>query len=89
MNLLDVYVAKHCFGYNEASRLVREIKQRLPELQVEVTALDEITEGDLPDIPATPSYFLNGRLLFLGNPRLEKLVAKIASLSPNKGGNHE
>lgn len=89
MNLLDVYVAKHCFGYEEASRLVREIKQRLPGLQVGVTVLDEITESAPPDIPATPSYFLDGRLLFLGNPPLEDLVTKIASLSPNKGGNYE
>ncbi len=89
MNLLEVYVAKHCFGYKEVTKLVGEIKQSLPGLQVKMTLVDEVTEDDLPDIPATPCYFLNGRLLFLGNPRLEKLVAKIASLSREKGVNHE
>lgn len=89
MNTLEVYVARHCFGYEEASRLVGEIKQRLPELQVEMTVLDDMAEGDIPDIPATPSYFLNDRLLFLGNPRLEELVARIVSLSLDKRGNHE
>ena len=89
MNTLEVYVARHCFGYKEATKLVGEIGQSLPGLQVIMTVIDDVAEGDLPDIPATPSYFLDGRLLFLGNPRLEELVAKIASLSPNKGGNHE
>lgn len=82
-------MARHCFGYKEATKLVGEIGQSLPGLQVIMTVIDDVAEGDLPDIPATPSYFLDGRLLFLGNPRLEELVAKIASLSPNKGGNHE
>jgi hypothetical protein len=89
VKVLDVYVVKHCFGYEEALRLAGEIKQNLSGLQVKVTVLDEMTEGNLPNIPATPSYFLNGRLLFLGNPRLEELVDKIASLSGDKGGNYE
>ncbi len=89
MNLLEVYVAKHCFGCDEALKLAVEINQSLPHLQVKVRNLEEMAEDDLPEIIATPSYFLNGRRLFLGNPRLEELVAKIALFSPNKGGNHE
>lgn len=89
MNFLDVYVAKHCFGHEEALRLAGEIQGGLPGLHVKVTVLDGITEGDLPDIPATPSYFLNGSLLFLGNPLLEELLNKIASLDRDEGENHE
>ncbi len=89
MEVLDIYVAKHCFGYEEALRMAGQIKQSLLGLQVKVTMLDEMMEGDQPDIPATPAYFLNGRLLFLGNPQLEELVGKIASPSGDKGGNCE
>ncbi len=81
MNVLDVYVAKHCFGCDEALRLAEEIKQSLPSLEVQVKMLDEMEEGDLPEIIATPSYFLNGHRLFIGNPRLDELVAKITSRS--------
>ncbi|MBI3040135.1 MAG: hypothetical protein HYY80_00480 [Chloroflexi bacterium] len=88
MNRLEVYVARYCFGYKEAVRLAGEIEQSLPSLQVNMTVIDEVDEGNLPDIPATPSYFLDGRLLFLGNPRLAELVAKIASFSQDKGENH-
>lgn len=89
MNTLEVYVARHCFGYEEAVRLAGEIGQSLLGLQVKLTVLDDGAEGHLPDIPATPAYFLNGRLIFLGNPQLEELVARIASFSPHKGGNRE
>lgn len=89
MKVLDIYVTRHCFGFKEASRLAREIKRRLFSLQVKVIMLDEIMEGDQPDIPATPAYFLNGRLIFLGNPRLEELLGKIASSSQGRGGNYE
>ncbi len=81
MNILEVYVAKHCFGCDEALRLAKEVSQSLPRLEVKVKILDEMTEGDLPEIIATPSYFLNGRRLFIGNPRLEELIAKITSRS--------
>ena len=89
MNTLKVYVAKHCFGCDEATKLVGEIGRSLPGLQVIMIVIDDVDEADLPDIPATPSYFLDGRLLFLGNPRLEELVTKIASFGQDKGGNHE
>ncbi len=85
MNVLDVYVTRHCFGCDEALRLAEEIKQSLPHLEVKVKILDEMTEDDLPEIIATPSYFLNGRRLFIGNPRLEELVAKITSYSNEEG----
>lgn len=88
MNLLEVYVARHCFGYKEAVRLAGEIRQSLPGLEVSMLVIDDVPDSDLPDIPATPSYFLDGRLLFLGNPRLEELVSKITSFVQDKGGNH-
>ncbi len=86
MNVLDIYVWRHCFGCDEAFRLAREIDQSLSHLQVEVRILDDISGHDIPEIIATPSYFLNGRLLFLGNPRLEELAAKITSLDSDKIG---
>ena len=59
MEVLDIYVAKHCFGYEEALRMAGQIKQSLLGLQVKVTMLDEMTEGNQPDIAATPAYFLS------------------------------
>ncbi len=88
-DILEVYVAKHCFGCDEALRLAKEISRELPSLKVAVRILEEMTEGELPEIIATPSYFLNGRRLFIGNPRLEELTAKITLFSSDEGRNYE
>lgn len=79
--VLTVYVARHCLGTAEATRLAAEAKQKLPAIQVRVAALDELPATDLAGIPATPAYFLDGRLLFLGNPRFDELAARIALCS--------
>lgn len=86
---LDVYVARHCFGTAEAARLATEAAQRLPNINVRVVMLDEVQAADISSVSVTPSYFLDGRLLFLGNPGLDELVAKVASLSRIKEENHE
>ena len=64
MNVLEVYLAKHCLGYEEVLRLTEEIEQSFSGIEVKVIMLDDLAEGDLPDIPATPSYFLNDSLRF-------------------------
>ncbi len=87
MKVLDLYVARHCIGCDEALRLVGEVNDSVPGLQVRINMLDEMAEGDLPDIPATPAYFLDGQLLFLGNPHLEELIGRI--LSSQQGENRE
>ena len=76
-------------GQDEALRLATEISQSLLRIKVEVRMLEDMIESELPEIIATPSYFLNGRRLFLGNPRLEELVAKITSGSNEEGRNYD
>lgn len=89
MKVLDVYLTRHCIGCEEALRLAEEINRSIPSLQARVNMLDEMTDGDLPDIPATPAYFFDGQLLFLGNPYLEELLSRIAPLNNDRGENSE
>ncbi len=86
MNVLDIYVAEHCFGCDEALRLAEEAGPHLIGVQINVRRVEEMAKNDLPDILATPSYYLNGRLLFLGNPQLKELVGKVTSGAGVKGG---
>ncbi len=79
VNVLDIYVAEHCFGCDEALRLAEEAGSHLTGVLINVRRVDEMAKDDLPDIIATPSYYLNGRLLFLGNPELQELVGKVTS----------
>lgn len=83
VDVLDIFVTKHCFGSTEASRLA-SVLQSLSGLQIKIRTLDESADSTFPEVVATPSYFLNGSLIFLGNPRLEELMEKIASLNRDK-----
>lgn len=87
-HLLEIYVARHCFGSAEALRMAVEIKRRLPDIGVEVKVLDDMTPAGT-SIFATPSYYLDGRLVFLGNPELERLIRKVHSAWEEEGKGDE
>ncbi|MBI2850546.1 MAG: hypothetical protein HYX80_05820 [Chloroflexi bacterium] len=91
ISVLDIYVAKHCFGTAEALRIAAEVGRQLPDIEVKVTIFDEISRSEAPHVIATPSYILNGKLLFLGNPRLAELVKKVRSVqsAKTKGDDNE
>ncbi len=82
-------MAKHCFGTDEAIRIAEEVKLRIPDVQINLRILDDMPAQDAAVVSATPAYYLNGRLLFLGNPRVEELVARIAFHSQQKGENDD
>ncbi|MBI2857340.1 MAG: hypothetical protein HYX95_03370 [Chloroflexi bacterium] len=76
--LLEIYVADHCIGSEEAHRLAAEARRVLPTVDVRVRSLDSIQAGKMPILPGTPAYFLDGRLVFLGNPSVMELVREMA-----------
>ena len=75
--LLEIYVADHCAGSEEAHRLAAEARRVLPAVEIRVNSLDNIRVEKMPRLPGTPAYFLDGRLVFLGNPSLEELQRKV------------
>ena len=70
--LLQVYVASHCVNCHEAKRLARVAAQTFPDLIVEVIDLDH-TPAQSAQVFAVPTYVLNDRVCFLGNPTQEEL----------------
>ena len=91
MPRLDIYIAEHCFGCDEARRLAGAVVSRFMGLSVRV--VDLVREPDeRPDsLVAVPSYVLDGRVISLGNPRQEDLFCDLERLldrSPSAGGRH-
>jgi hypothetical protein len=76
--VLRVYVAEHCGSCRESRRLAKLIARRLENLVVEVINID--IEYPADEIFAVPTYCYGGKILFLGNPREEELVARLLSL---------
>ncbi|MBI3951964.1 MAG: thioredoxin family protein [Acidobacteria bacterium] len=69
---LQVYVASHCLNCAEARRLAQVAAQTFSDLVVEVIDLDQ-TPALSADVFAVPTYVLNNRVCFLGNPSQEEL----------------
>jgi len=75
--LLQIYVASHCLNCDEALRLACVVARLFPQLEVDVIDLDE-PPTDGTDVFAVPTYVLNGRVCFLGNPSEQELCDLLA-----------
>lgn len=76
--LLEVYVSSECPNCDEAVRLAEEAATRYPNVVVRLIDLDQLDGNPPPDpVVAVPTYLLNGRVVFLGNPYAEELFARL------------
>ena len=73
---LDVVVASDCRGCDEARAVASGIRERFPDLRVNLIELDG-REPPPERVVATPTYLLDGTVVSLGNPRLADLVRAI------------
>jgi len=69
---LQIYVARHCPICEEARRLARVVRYKFPALAVDVIDLTH-SKAEAGEVFAVPTYVLNGRVRFLGNPSEEEL----------------
>lgn len=76
---LDIVVSPECRECEEARAIAKEVQARFPLLEVRVVELDDTGAPSGP-VTATPTYLLDGKVVALGNPRLETLELKISRL---------
>jgi glutaredoxin len=75
---LDIFVEPGCACCEAAIATAAEIARRFPELKVKLIDLAEARE-DIPEaVFAVPTYILDGKMILLGNPRLDDLSAAIS-----------
>ncbi len=78
--ILEVYVQAGCLGCEHAQRLAREVKRRLPQAEARIIDL-ALSEGQVnPAVLAVPTYMVNSRVRYLGNPHLQDLLAELQGL---------
>jgi alkyl hydroperoxide reductase subunit AhpF len=81
---LKIYISEHCWGCKEAREVAAQMQRLYPKLAIKLVDLDAEEEEKPEEVFATPTYVLNGRVVSLGNPRLEALCELIdAELQPN------
>ena len=83
MSRLDVYIAEECWACEEARRIVSDLSPNFPTIDFELRDVSD--ERKPSQVFATPTYVLNGRTIFLGNPTREELSQKLeaAQLGPD------
>jgi hypothetical protein len=75
MTDLHVYVMDECWACDEARRIVAQIGPLFPDANVELRDLNDSRRPDA--VFAAPSYVLDGRIAFLGNPTEGELAARL------------
>ena len=70
---LQIIVASACANCEEASRLSDLVKARFPQVAIEVIDLDREPERQPDSVFAVPTYLLDGRVIWLGNPSEDAL----------------
>jgi hypothetical protein len=74
MPRLDVYVSRDCVGCAEALRLAEVAARRFPAIAVRVVDLEREPEARPDNLVAVPTYMLDGRIVWLGNPHPADLL---------------
>ena len=74
---MRVYVAAACAGCIRARELVADLRRSRPRAAVEVVDLNRPSGGHAPPagLVGTPTYVLDGRVRWLGNPSAGELLA--------------
>jgi hypothetical protein len=76
MAKLDVYVRDECWACEESRRIVADVAPQFPEVAIK---LRDINNGNVPSkVFATPTYVLDDRVIYMGNPTREELKEKLA-----------
>ncbi len=78
--MLRVYVAADCPGSPTARRHARWLCEQAPEIPVEVIDIGVAGVVVPPPVFGTPTYTWDGRVIFLGNPSAQELLARVRSL---------
>ena len=73
---LRIYVADDCWSCQETRRIAAAVAPQFPEVEIDIRQI-----GDDPpdDVFAVPTYALNGRVIFMGNPTRNELSQRVAA----------
>lgn len=74
---LQVYVSDECWTCDEARRVVADVACHFPDVNIEL--VDVQSEGRPEAVFAVPTYLLDGRVIFLGNPTRHELSHKLVA----------
>ena len=83
VNVLEIVVGPDCTGCDTARRLAVDVARHGPPgLGIRILDLSEPDTIRPPSVFAVPTYLLDGRIISLGNPELDWLLARVTPSDP-------
>jgi hypothetical protein len=77
---LQIFIEAGCYGCLRAQEIAAEMVRRFPALSIKLVDIGE--EDDVPEsVFAVPTYQLDGKTVFLGNPAVEELATLLTNLT--------
>lgn len=73
MPVMYIYIESHCVTCAESRRLAAALARLAPTLTIELVDIDQPGANVPSEVFATPTYLLDGQVIALGNPTLERL----------------
>lgn len=80
MTRLEIYIERSCLACRRSLHLAEHVRQRFPDVEVQVIDIATGEGGHQHLVVATPTFVLNGKLLSLGNPSRAQLEKAITGL---------
>ncbi|MEM7130254.1 MAG: thioredoxin family protein [Chloroflexota bacterium] len=81
---VEIFVAQHCFICEYTYEIIELIERDFPEIDLHVIDMTEPKEPIPEVVFATPTYLLNGRVWFLGNPSPDQVIDQLSELLSNE-----
>ncbi len=87
MELLEIFLHQGCLSESAALALGREVLTAYPDLAVRICTFPEMRDrAEELGITVMPAFVLNGKIIAVGVPRKEWLVAKLQEFGITAGG---
>ncbi len=78
---LHIYISETCWACQEARSIVADMRPQFPQVNIELRDLEDDRRPS--QVFATPTYVLDGRTIYLGNPTREELAQKLLGVDGN------
>lgn len=80
MTTLDIYITENCWACEESARIAKDMAAIFPDVSINLRNLNDC--GTPEAVFAVPTYLINGKVAYLGNPSREELIEKLTAVQP-------
>jgi alkyl hydroperoxide reductase subunit AhpF len=75
--IIEIYIDQSCPGCEQAMRIANQIHLHVPDVEVRILDLARPDIMKPVTVFAVPTYLMDGKVLSLGNPDIDELLALI------------